>query len=43
MGDLLSLNIELKFDTENTRFQEELFGNFDQNIKRIEEFYGIDI
>lgn len=43
MGDLLSLNIELKFETDNIRFQEELFGNFDRNIKRIEEFYEIDI
>ncbi len=34
---------EMKFVSENVRFQEELFGNFDKNIKRIEEFYKIDI
>lgn len=34
---------EQSFTEFSERFQQELFGNFDRNIKRIEEFYQIDI
>lgn len=37
------MKTEKVVDQFSERFQQELFGNFDRNVKRIEEFYGIDI